>query len=154
VAAGRFREDLLYRLNTIEIQLPPLRERREDIVPLAVHFLVRYATRYRKPVEGFEPAALDALRQASWPGNVRELDHAVERAVLLAERTLIRREELAPGAAGPSGPARLDELTLEEVEKVLIQKALARAGGNVSEAAKGLGLSRSALYRRLERYGL
>jgi DNA-binding NtrC family response regulator len=154
VAAGRFREDLLYRLNTIEIQLPPLRERREDIVPLAVHFLVRYATRYRKPVEGFEPAALDALRQASWPGNVRELDHAVERAVLLAERTLIRREELAPGAAGPSGPARLDELTLEEVEKVLIQKALARAGGNVSEAAKGLGLSRSALYRRLERHGL
>ncbi|HKV73269.1 MAG TPA: sigma-54 dependent transcriptional regulator [Gemmatimonadales bacterium] len=154
VAAGRFREDLLYRLNTIEIHLPPLRERREDIAPLALYFLQRYATRYRKAVEGFEPAALEALRQGSWPGNVRELDHAIERAVLLAERALIRREELAPGAASVGGSARLDDLTLEEVEKVLIQKALARASGNVSEAAKGLGLSRSALYRRLERYGL
>ncbi len=154
VAAGRFREDLLYRLNTIEIHLPPLRDRREDIIPLARYFLIRYATRYRKAVEGFEPVALEALRQAAWPGNVRELDHAVERAVLLAERSLIRREELTQGAAPTGGATRLDDMTLEEVEKVLIQKALARANGNVSEAAKGLGLSRSALYRRLERFGL
>ncbi|MEO8032759.1 MAG: sigma-54 dependent transcriptional regulator [Gemmatimonadota bacterium] len=154
VAAGRFREDLLYRLNTIEIHLPPLRDRREDIIPLARYFLVRYATRYRKAVEGFEPAALEALRQAAWPGNVRELDHAVERAVLLAERSLIRRGELTQAAAPTGSATRLDDMTLEEVEKVLIQKALARANGNVSEAAKGLGLSRSALYRRLERFGL
>jgi DNA-binding NtrC family response regulator len=153
VAAGRFREDLLYRLNTIEIRLPPLRERREDIAPLALHFLHRHAERYRKPASEIDPAALEVLQRAPWPGNVRELDHAVERAVLLSDgpRLTLADFNLA-AAAGAS--TRLEDLTLEEVERVLIQKALARAGGNVSEAAKSLGLSRSALYRRLERHRL
>jgi DNA-binding NtrC family response regulator len=153
VAAGRFREDLLYRLNTIEILIPPLRDRREDVPLLAAHFLHRHATRYRKPITGFRPEAMEALLRYGWPGNVRELDHTVERAVLLADGA-----EIAPGDLALAAPAdaavRLDQLTLEEVEKVLVQKALARTGGNVTEAARALGLSRSAMYRRLERYGL
>jgi DNA-binding NtrC family response regulator len=152
VAAGRFREDLLFRLNTIEIRLPPLRERREDIRPLAEHFLRRYAIRYRKPVAGFEPEAVEALETHSWPGNVRELDHALERAILLAQGGLIRSGEL--GLRGSSGLPRLEDLPLEEVERLLIRKALERHGGNVSQAAKSLGLSRSALYRRLQQHGL
>jgi DNA-binding NtrC family response regulator len=153
VAAGRFREDLLFRINTIEIRLPPLRERRDDIAPLAAHFLAQYATRYRKPVVKFQPDAMRALLAYSWPGNVRELAHAVERAALLAEGETVRVVDLNLRPPG-DGPARLEDLSLEEVERVLIQKALARAGGNVSAAAKALGLSRSALYRRLQRHGL
>jgi len=152
VAAGRFREDLLFRLNTIEIKLPPLRERREDIRPLAEHFLRRYSGRYRKAVAGFEPDAIEALEDHAWPGNVRELDHALERAVLLAQSGLIRTAEL--GLRGPTGLPRLEDLPLEEVERLLIRKALERHGGNVSQAAKALGLSRSALYRRLQQHGL
>ena len=153
VAAGRFREDLLYRLNTIEILIPPLRNRREDIPALASQFLRRHADRYRKAITGFRPDAMDALLRYSWPGNVRELDHTIERAVLLADASEIRVGDLAL-AAPADAAGRLDQMTLEEVEKVLVQKALARAGGNVTEAARGLGLSRSAMYRRLERYGL
>ncbi len=153
VQAGRFREDLLYRLNTIEILIPALRNRREDIPALASQFLRRHAERYRKPITGFRPDAMDALLRYSWPGNVRELDHTIERAVLLADGTEIRVSDLALAAPTDSA-GRLDQMTLEEVEKVLVQKALARAGGNVTEAAKALGLSRSAMYRRLERYGL
>jgi DNA-binding NtrC family response regulator len=152
VTAGRFREDLLFRLNTIEIKLPPLRERREDIRPLAEHFLGRYANRYRKPVAGFEPDAVEALEAHPWPGNVRELDHALERAVLLAQGGMIRSGEL--GLRGSAGLPRLEDLPLEEVERLLIRKALDRHGGNVSQAAKSLGLSRSALYRRLQQHGL
>ncbi len=153
VAAGRFREDLLYRLNTIEILIPPLRNRREDIPALASQFLRRHADRYRKAITGFRPDAMDALLRYAWPGNVRELDHTIERAVLLADASEIRVSDLALAAPTDSA-GRLDSMTLEEVEKVLVQKALARAGGNVTEAAKALGLSRSAMYRRLERYGL
>ena len=155
VSSGRFREDLLYRLNTIEIHVPPLRERKEDIPLLAMHFLTRYAGRYGKKVRGFDDAALQALAEHSWPGNVRELDHTVERAVLLASEELVRASQLGLRAS-PSGSAspRLEELSLEEVERVLIQKALARFGGNVSQAAGALGLSRSGLYRRLQKYGL
>ena len=153
VAAGRFREDLLFRINTIEIRLPPLRERRDDIAPLAAHFLAQYGARYRKPVTRFQPDAMRALLAYSWPGNVRELAHAVERAALLAEGDSVRVVDLNLRPPG-DGPARLEDLSLEEVERVLIQKALARAGGNVSAAAKALGLSRSALYRRLQRHGL
>ena len=152
VAAGRFREDLLFRLNTIEIHLPPLRERHDDIGPLAAHFLSRYAGRYRKPLAGFEPEALAALESHGWPGNVRELDHTIERAVLLAQGTRIRVADL--GLRGGGATARLEDLPLEEVERVLIRKALERHGGNVSQAAKALGLSRSALYRRLQHHGL
>lgn len=153
VAAGRFREDLLYRLNTVEIRLPPLRERREDIPLLAAHCLRRYAERYRKPIGGFRPEAMQQLLANPWPGNVRELDHTIERAVLLADGQEIDAPDLRLATPG-DGAARLDQMTLEEVERVLVQKALTRAGGNVSEAAKSLGLSRSALYRRLERHGL
>ncbi len=152
VAAGRFREDLLFRLNTIEIRLPPLRERSEDIQSLAEHFLRRYAARYRKPLGGFEPEALAALQSHPWPGNVRELDHTLERAVLMAQGSLLRAGDL--GLRGSGAPARLEDLPLEDVERVLIRKALERHEGNVSAAAKALGLSRSALYRRLQHHGL
>ena len=153
VQAGRFREDLLFRLNTIEIQLPPLRERKEDIPLLALHFLRQSAQRYRKNLTGFEPVALQLLLDHPWPGNVRELDHSIERAVLLAEGDSVRASDLGLRQARET-PLRLDDMGLEEVEKVLIQKALARYGGNVSHASKALGLSRSALYRRLQKYSL
>jgi DNA-binding NtrC family response regulator len=153
VAAGRFREDLLFRLNTIEIHLPPLRERREDVAPLAMHFLRRHADRYRKPLAGFDASAMQALLDHPWPGNIRELDHAVERAVLLAQGELVRAADLALRSGG-AGAGRLEEMTLEEVERLVIQKALTRFDGNVSLAAKALGLSRSALYRRLGAHGL
>jgi DNA-binding NtrC family response regulator len=153
VAEGRFREDLLFRLNTIEIQLPPLRDRREDIAPLAMHFLRRHASRYRKPLTGFDAGAMQALLGHSWPGNVRELDHVLERAVLLAMGEHVRAADL--GLRGPSAAApRLEDLPLEDVEKMLIQKALSRYDGNVSRAAQALGLSRSALYRRIASHGL
>ncbi len=153
VHAGRFREDLLFRLNTIEIQLPPLRERKEDIPLLALHFLRQSAQRYRKNLTGFEPVALQLLLDHPWPGNVRELDHSIERAVLLAEGDSVRASDLGLRQARET-PLKLDDMGLEEVEKVLIQKALARYGGNVSHASKALGLSRSALYRRLQKYSL
>src|SRR5271170_7227955 len=155
ISSGRFREDLLYRLNTIEIHVPPLRERKEDIPLLAMHFLTRYAGRYGKRVKSFDATAMQALLEHAWPGNVRELDHTVERAVLLAPDDSVRASHLglrAPSGAG--GSPRLEELSLEEVERVLIQKALARFSGNVSQAAAALGLSRSGLYRRLQKYGL
>jgi DNA-binding NtrC family response regulator len=153
VTAGRFREDLLFRLNTIEIRLPPLRERREDILVLAEHFLHRYAARYRKALVGFEPDAVEALEAHSWPGNVRELDHTLERAVLMAQGGAVHAVDLGLRLAPGTAP-RLEDLPLEEVERLLIRKALERHGGNVSQAAKALGLSRSALYRRLQLYGL
>jgi len=153
VAAGRFRQDLLFRLNTIEIQLPPLRERREDIPALATHFLKQHAQRYRKNLTGFEPAALQALLDHPWPGNIRELDHAVERGVLMAQGTAIRAGELGL-RIDRDATSRIEDMSLEDVEGFLIKKAMARFDGNVSQAAKALGLSRSALYRRLQRYGL
>ena len=152
VAAGRFRQDLLFRLNTIQLHLPPLRERREDIELLAQHFLKQHVERYRKSIGGFDEPALQALRAYSWPGNVRELDHAVERAVLMAAGRVIRAPDLGLAAAGHSAP--LDEMSLEEVEAFLIKKTLARCDGNARKAAEELGLSRSAFYRRLERYKL
>jgi len=153
VEAGRFREDLLFRLNTIEIRLPPLRERREDIPVLATHFLRRHATRYRKPLAGFDTGAMQLLLAHSWPGNIRELDHAIERAVLLAQGDTVRAVDFAL-RSGAASTQRLEDLPLEDVERLLIQKALARYAGNVSQAAKALGLSRSALYRRIASYGL
>ncbi len=153
VTAARFRQDLLFRLNTIEIRIPPLRERREDIPLLAAHFLRQHAQRYRKRVPGFEGPAMRSLTEHPWPGNVRELDHAVERAVLMTHGPEVKTEDLGLRAGGER-ETRLDDMSLEEVECFLIKKALARFDGNVSRAAEALGLSRSALYRRLQRYGL
>jgi DNA-binding NtrC family response regulator len=153
VTAGRFREDLLFRINTVEIHLPPLRERRADIVPLAALFLQRHAQRYGRKLDGLDPETLSALLAHPWPGNVRELDHAIERAVLMARGPLVRPEDIglrSPDAAGAS----LEDMTLDVAEREIIRRALRRQGGNVSEAARALGISRSALYRRLERHGL
>jgi DNA-binding NtrC family response regulator len=153
VAAGRFRADLQFRLNTIEIHLPPLRDRREDIPLLASHFLGKHAQRYRKPLSSFDPAAMQALLDHLWPGNIRELDHAIERAVLMAQGDQVKAADLGL-RQGREGAPRLEDMSLEDVEFSLIKKALARFDGNVSHAAKALGLSRSALYRRLQRFGL
>ncbi|MFP2898332.1 sigma-54-dependent transcriptional regulator [Corallococcus sp. 4LFB] len=156
VVEGRFREDLLYRLNTVEVQLPPLRERREDIPLLAAHFLAAQGQRYGRPHIHLAPGALEALLAYPWPGNVRELEHAVERALLMAVGDRVEAEDLLLKRVGPAsgGTTRLEEMTLEEVERYLIERALGRHDGNVSEAAKALGLSRSALYRRLQYYGI
>ena len=153
VAAGRFRQDLLFRLNTIEVALPPLRERREDIAPLAAHFLRQHAERYRKKLTGFEPPAHEALTRHQFPGNVRELDHIIERAVLMSQGTQIKANDLGLMTVSDGSP-RLDEMSLEEVEAFLIKKSLARHGGSARKAAESLGLSRSAFYRRLQHYGL
>ena len=154
VAAGRFRQDLLFRLNTVEVRLPPLRERQGDIPALARHFLAQHARRYRKSVADFSPGALRELSSYEFPGNVRELDHAVERAVLMARGEQVEAADLGL-AGGHDAPGRaLDEMSLDEVESFLIKKTLARFDGNVALAAEALGLSRSALYRRLQRYGL
>jgi DNA-binding NtrC family response regulator len=153
VAHGRFRQDLLFRLNTIEIHVPPLRDRHEDIPPLALHFLSTHARKYRKPLTGFDPAAMQALLRHPWPGNVRELDHAVERGVLMTQADQVKASDLSL-RAGREGAPRLEDMSLEDVECLLIRKALARFDGNVSQAAGALGLSRSALYRRLQRYGM
>jgi DNA-binding NtrC family response regulator len=153
VTAGRFRQDLLFRLKTIEIRLPPLRERREDVPLFAGHFLHQQVSRYRKEIDGFDDAAMKALLEHSWPGNVRELEHAIERAVLMSNGRTIHRSDLGLQQPLDAEP-RLEDLSLEDVEAALIRKALARFGGNVSKVADALGLSRSALYRRIQRYGL
>ena len=153
VEAGRFRADLLFRLNTVEIHLPPLRERREDIPPLAAYFLARYVQRYRKQVEGIDAGAIQAMLQHAWPGNVRELDHTIERAVLMARSSQIESADLGLSVARVSNQG-LEEMSLEAVESILIRKALSRSNGNVSQAAEALGLSRGALYRRMEKYGI
>ena len=150
---GRFREDLLYRLNTVEINLPPLRDRPEDIPALATRFLTRESVRYNKTLEGFTDDALATLLTHPWPGNVRELMHAIERAVLVSGGRRVAREDLGLRSS-TSAPRPLDSLTLAEAERILVGKALERHGGNISRAARDLGVSRSALYRKLERHQL
>ncbi|MDT4955770.1 MAG: hypothetical protein QOJ02_3908 [Acidobacteriota bacterium] len=152
-AAGRFRQDLLFRLNTVEIHLPPLRDRREDIPLLAEHFLSQHTQRYRKDIEGFDAAAMRMLKEHQWPGNIRELDHVVERSALMARERTIGAGDLGLRLT-PDGARRLEEMSLEDVESFLIKKTLARFDGNVNRAAEALGLSRSSLYRRLQKYGL
>jgi DNA-binding NtrC family response regulator len=155
VAQGKFRQDLLFRLNTVELHLPPLRERHEDIPALAEHFLGQHRERYKRPLLGFAPEAFDALRGHSWPGNVRELDHVIERAVLMSSGNLVTAFDLALQTTPDARlTARLEEMSLEDAERLLIHKALARFEGNTNRAAEALGLSRSALYRRLQKYGL
>ena len=153
VAAGRFRQDLLFRLNTIEIALPPLRDRREDIIPLANKFLLQHAQRYSKKLAGFDEPARDLLMKHQYPGNVRELDHVIERAVLMAQGTHVKTNDLGLTSSRDDS-TRLEDMSLEEVEAFLIKKALARHDGNARKAAEALGLSRSAFYRRLQQYGL
>jgi DNA-binding NtrC family response regulator len=150
-AEGRFRKDLLYRLNTVEIHIPPLRERREDIPLLAAHFLCCHVTKYRKSIAEFEPAAMQLLCDYSWPGNVRQLDHAVERAVLMAHGERIGPGDLGLQAARDGGPD-FGAMTLDEMERWAIRRALARTEGDISKTAQHLGISRAALYRRLEKY--
>lgn len=152
VAEGKFRQDLLFRLNTIHLHLPPLRERREDIDLLAQFFLKNHVKRYNKAITGFDEAASEAMRSYMWPGNVRELDHAVERGCLMAQGKVIRVADLGLNA-GNATP-QIEDMSIEEVEAYLIKKTLARCDGNARKAAEELGLSRSAFYRRLEKYGL
>jgi DNA-binding NtrC family response regulator len=152
VAEGKFRQDLLFRLNTIHIHLPPLRERREDIELLAQFFLKNHVKRYNKGITGFDTSAIDAMRGYTWPGNVRELDHAVERGCLMAQGKVIKSADLGLNA-GQQAP-QIEDMSIEEVEAYLIKKTLARCDGNARKAAEELGLSRSAFYRRLEKYGL
>jgi DNA-binding NtrC family response regulator len=151
---GNFREDLLFRLNTVEIHLPPLRERREDIPALSSHFLHKYTGRYNKPVEGFTPEAMEKLLEYNWPGNVRELDHTIERAVLMCRDQRIDVNHLGLPSSNNSRSVNFSDMSLEEVEALLVGKALARYNGNVSQAAEVLGLSRGTFYRRMEKHGL
>ncbi len=153
-AAGDFREDLLFRLNTVEIHLPALRERKEDIPALAAHFLHKYSTRYGKQIEGFTPEAMKKLLDYSWPGNVRELDHTIERGVLMCRDERIEASHLGLTTASVADATGLGDMSLEQVEALLIGKALARFNGNVSQAAEILGLSRGTFYRRMEKHGL
>ena len=151
--AGNFREDLLFRINTVEIHLPALRDRREDIPLLAAHFLNRNRARYRKQVTGFSHSAMQQMMQYPWPGNVRELEHTVERAVLLARGEEVEPANLAiTGSRG--GTTSFENMSIDEVEALLIRKVLRRCDGNISQAAEALGLSRAALYRRIEKYGI
>jgi len=152
IEAGRFRKDLLFRLNTIHIHLPPLRERGDDIVLLAHRFLEEFRTHHRREIEGFADAAVSALRRYAWPGNVRELSHVVERAVLMTSGPTIGPADLR--LETPSAAADYSPMTLDEIEASAIRSALARHDGNVIDAAEELGVSRSALYRRMEKFGL
>jgi DNA-binding NtrC family response regulator len=153
VEEGRFREDLLFRLNTVEIHLPPLRQRKEDIPLLANHFLQRYSRRYRKEMSGFDHASLQAILDHPWPGNVRELDHALQRAVLMCKGEQLTAADLGLQSKR-DGAGRIEDMSLDDVERFLIKKALEKNDGNVTEAARVLGLSRSAMYRRLQKHGL
>ncbi len=153
ISDGSFRQDLLFRLNTVEITVPPLRERREDILPMAEAFLAKATAKYRREAMRLSPTATQALGAHSWPGNVRELSHVVERAVLMAAQSEITVQDLRLAAVSTASSA-LEDMPLEAAERHLIESALARADGNVQDAAKALGLSRSALYRRLEKHGI
>lgn len=150
-----FRQDLLYRINTIEINLPPLRERSEDIPLLAAHFLRQYRTKYRKEISGITNQALDHLKEYHWPGNIRELEHAVERAVIMTDENQLQKGDfLLTSASGNDQQLPVAGLNLVEIEKTVIRKAMDKHGGNISHAAKELGLTRASLYRRLEKYGI
>ena len=160
VKEGKFREDLLYRLNTIPVHLPPLRERNSDIARLADFFLKRHLKRYNKQISGFVEPAMETLMKYGWPGNVRELDHTIERAVLLSGGDKIKVSDLGliptastEDAGAMNGPS-IDDMSLEDVERYLIQRTLKRNNGNATKTANDLGLSRSAFYRRLQRFGL
>jgi len=156
VNENKFRQDLLYRINTVEIKLPTLKERLEDIEALLEHFIDNYCTKYKVPKKRISAGTLVRLQKHDWPGNIRELQHAVERAVILSESNILEphdffmsdKEEKNTDSFSP------DNLNLEEIEKVLVRKVIDKHGGNISRAAKELGLTRASLYRRIEKYGL
>ncbi len=156
VKENRFRQDLLYRINTIEIEIPPLRDRFEDIPLLANHFLKHYAVKYNKTVSRINDGALTRMHKHPWPGNIRELQHAIERAVILSNASVLQPEDFnfTPSAGKEDSQLALEQYNLEEVEKLLIRKVLKKYNGNITQAASELGLTRSSLYRRLEKYGL
>jgi DNA-binding NtrC family response regulator len=157
VKGKTFRQDLLYRINTIEIHLPPLRERPEDLVPLADYYLQMYRKKYNRSVSSLSPALLKRMQKYHWPGNVRELQHAIERAVIMSQSNVLQPEDFffSNGQDSPaSDETALDAIPLDEMEKMLIRKALKKHNGNITEAAQELGLTRSSLYRRLEKYGM
>jgi len=156
VMENTFRQDLLYRINTVEIFLPPLRERQDDIPVLANHFLKSYAQKYRKEFKGFTTAALDLLQRYGWPGNIRELQHAIERAIIMAEGNELDSRDFFFLSAKPVADKAPQSITLNlnDMEQTTIQRAIDKNGGNISKAAKELGLTRASLYRRLEKYGL
>jgi DNA-binding NtrC family response regulator len=157
VKENRFRQDLLYRINTIEIQIPSLRDRLEDIPLLANHFLKHYATKYGKSVNKISDGAMTRMNKHPWPGNIRELQHALERAIILSNSTVLQPEDFnftAANSKETEQPMGLDQYNLDEVEKLLIRKVLKKYNGNITQAATELGLTRSSLYRRLEKHGL
>jgi DNA-binding NtrC family response regulator len=163
VEEGRFRQDLLYRINTVELEVPPLRKRTGDLPLLARHFLAEFAEKYDRPATAISEAALEKLEGYAWPGNVRELRHTIERAVILGESETLAPEDFALSAArqssvgggeGNGNTLAPESLALGDIEKAAVRKALSRHGGNVSQAAEALGISRKALYRRIEKYGL
>lgn len=155
VASGTFRQDLLFRMNTIEISLPPLRERKEDISLLVEHFTRLYCNKYKKELKTVDIASIKKLEAYSWPGNVRELQHAVERAVIMAESSvLVPKDFLLSQDQDQVEQVLFEDYNLEEVEKMVLRKALKKHSGNISKAAEELGLTRASLYRRLEKYGL
>lgn len=156
VKENRFRQDLLYRINTIEVEIPPLRDRLEDIPLLAIHFLKHYATKYEKTVTKISEGAMNRMHKHQWPGNIRELQHSIERAVILSNSSILQPEDFnfTPVAVKEDSQLSLEQYNLEEVEKLLIRKVLKKYNGNITQAASELGLTRSSLYRRLEKYGL
>ncbi|MEM1126651.1 MAG: sigma-54 dependent transcriptional regulator [Bacteroidota bacterium] len=156
VGEHTFRQDLLYRINTVEIRLPPLRDRLGDVPLLTDHFLQRYARKYQRPITGVSPVALKKLEKYPWPGNVRELQHMVERAVIMTDASRLQPEDFffAASAISEEDEVVFDSYNLEDVEKLVIRKAIDKHDGNISRAAEELGLTRASLYRRLEKYGL
>lgn len=154
VQDGSFRQDLLYRINTIEISIPSLRERGDDVSLLADHFLKRYCRKYKKEIEGFSREAHQLLKQYSWPGNVRELQHVIERAVILSDQKRLQYDDFMLRITTPPAHEKEDKFNLEEIEKNTIQDALYHCSGNLTQAAELLGITRTSLYRRLQKYGL
>ncbi len=154
VAANEFRQDLLYRVNTVEIKLPPLRERVEDITPLAKHFLKLFGKKYGKPRMRLNETTLNKLRSYSWPGNIRELQHSMERAVIMANSHLLAPEDFLLRDEPAENNIAIDSFNIEDMEKIAIQNAVRKAGGNLTQAARQLGFGRSTLYRKMSKYGL
>jgi transcriptional regulator with PAS, ATPase and Fis domain len=157
VKENRFRQDLLYRINTIEIQIPSLRDRLEDIPLLANHFLKHYSAKYGKSVSKISEAAMTRMNKHPWPGNIRELQHSLERAIILSNSTVLQQEDFnftVSSNKETEQSMNLDQYNLDEVEKLLIRKVLKKYNGNITQAASELGLTRSSLYRRLEKHGL